>query len=455
MGQRVIGLELDEPLGRGDGLPELALLGQRHRKPVPRDRERGFDFDRASIERDGFGHVALREGLEALLVGGLGIGMGRALGRFVDVGHGDSLLAARVYVPEMEIRTLATQERMAVAERLDEWHLAEGWTAGDRFRQHVEHDPNWRDDNVAVATEHGRVVALLSILPRHLRILGHVIPVGGVSNLFVEPAARGRGVATALLAYACDLMRTRGMELAVAFPGAPPATVEFFAKRGWHAWGGQQTILRVDPEGAARGAKADGDIVLERISHDDVRALQAVKSIHTAYGASRSGTVVRDEALWAASFRLVPAPREECWIARRGGLSVAYARLAIVADVLTLTEIGRFEDGADALAQLIASFFGPRAEDPLAPPTAGISSEQLRSFLVLPTFDDIGLTVALEHRGIRSHPMDESQASFCCVNLIGLAARLDVDLLPGEEGAAFLQRILPPDAMVFWPADRF
>jgi hypothetical protein len=30
-----------------------------------------------------------------------------------------------------------------------------------------------------------------------------------------------------------------------------------------------------------------------------------------------------------------------------------------------------------------------------------------------------------------------------------------VDLLPDEDGAAFLRRILPPDAMVFWPADRF
>ena len=74
---------------------------------------------------------------------------------------------------------------------------------------------------------------------------------------------------------------------------------------------------------------------------------------------------------------------------------------------------------------------------------------------VLPTFDDIGLTVALEHRGVRSHPMDEAKANFRCVNLIGFASRLDVDLLPDEEGVGFLRRILPPDAMVFWPADRF
>ena len=41
----------------------------------------------------------------------------------------------------MEIRTLAAQERMKVADLLDGWDLAEGWTAGDRFRQQVEFDP--------------------------------------------------------------------------------------------------------------------------------------------------------------------------------------------------------------------------------------------------------------------------------------------------------------------------
>ena len=84
-----------------------------------------------------------------------------------------------------------------------------------------------------------------------------------------------------------------------------------------------------------------------------------------------------------------------------------------------------------------------------------ITSRELRSFLVLPTFDDIGLTVALEHRGIRSHPMDDARAVVRCINLVALAARLDVDLLSGEDGSGFLRRILPPDGMVYWPSDRF
>ncbi|HEB91604.1 MAG TPA: GNAT family N-acetyltransferase [Deltaproteobacteria bacterium] len=366
--------------------------------------------------------------------------------------------SGRVYSPTMEIRTLDARERPTVARLLDDWRLAEGWSAGDRFRRQMESDPTFSDENVVVAVEKSRILSVVSILPRQIRILGHLIPTGGLGNLYTDPEVRGRGIATELLEHACDSMRTRGLELGVIFPGAPPATPEFFAKRGWHGWGGQQTILRRDPAAPppVRSGSAE-EIVLEPVLPEDERTLQSVKSIHAAYGASRSGTVARDDTLWHACLKLIPAPREEFWIARRGGLAVAYARASIVDDALTITELGRFEDGAGALAKLVASLLEPRSKDVLIERSIDgqLTSEQLRSFLVLPTFDDLGLTVALEHLGIRSHPMDDACASLRCVNLIGMASRLDVDLLPNEEGADFLRRILPPDAMVFWPADRF
>ena len=357
----------------------------------------------------------------------------------------------------MEIRTLTAQERTKVAALLDGWRVTGGWSAGDRFRQQAEWDPTWHDENVFIVLEQDRVVATATIVPRALKILGHVIPIGGIGNLYTEPSFRERGIATEVMDRACDAMRARGLELAVAFTGAPPATPEFFEKRGWFGWGGQQTILRVDPDPPIRPTEDGDEIEIVPIGPGDDRALQSVKSIHVAYAASRSGTVVRDDALWQSCLQLTPAPREEFLIARRGGLTVAYARASLVDDVLMVTELGRFEDGADALARLIGTMLSPRDKDPLAPSGCGdrAASEQLRSFAVLPTFDDIGLTVALEHRGVRSHPMDEAKANFRCVNLIGFASRLDVDLLPDEEGVGFLRRILPPDAMVFWPADRF
>ncbi|MEZ4282564.1 MAG: GNAT family N-acetyltransferase [Myxococcota bacterium] len=358
----------------------------------------------------------------------------------------------------MEIRTLASQERLEFADLLDEWRLAEGWTAGDRFRYQVEYDPTWSDENVLVAVEQDRLLGGVSLLPRQVRVLGHSIPTGGISNLFTSARLRGRGIATDLLERAAETLRARGFELAIVFPGRPPATPDYFEKRGFVGWSGQQSILRVDPEASLRGAVTDrGDITLEPVASENERALQSIKAIHAAYAASRSGTVVRDDALWQACFHLSPAPFEEFWLARRGGLAVAYGRAAILDDVLTATEVGRFEDGADGLAALIAHLLEPRGEDPLlrGAIASRITSRELRSFLVLPTFDDIGLTVALEHRGIRSHPMDDARASVRCINLTALASRLDVELLPGEDGPGFLRRILPPDGMVYWPSDRF
>jgi len=355
----------------------------------------------------------------------------------------------------MEIRTLSSDERSAVVSLLDGWRLAEGWTAGDRLRRQMEFDPGFTPDNVWIAVDDGEIKGTLTIFPRQLKILGHSVPVGGVGNFLVSDGLRGKGLGKSLMESACESMRERGLELALLFAAALPAESQSMTTRGWHRWGGQRTILRRGPDFAGRGAAdgGDGEIEVESVGPENKRALQSVKSIHTAYGASRSGTVERDDALWQACLQLTPAPREEFWIARRGGLAVAYVRASIVDDVLTVTELGRFEDGAGALAKLISGLLEPRDEDALS--RSGLASAELRSFVVLPTFDDIGLSVALEGRGIHSHPMDDPGAALRCVNLIGFAARLDVDLFPKEEGPAFLQRILPPDAMVFWPADRF
>ena len=356
----------------------------------------------------------------------------------------------------MEIRTLKFHERSTAASVLDEWRLAEGWTAGDRFRRQTKFDPRYSDENVWAAFVGDEIASILTVFPRQLRILGHSVPVGGIGNLMTSRSHRGKGFATKVLEQALAAMRERGLELAIYFSGASPASADPVRTQGWHKWGGQRTILRSALATADHPTPKIADsesIVLESVGRDNKRALQSVKPIHAAYAASRSGSVERDDDLWQACLDLTPAPLEEFWIAYRGGLAVAYLRASIVEDVLTITEFGRFEDGAGALARLIATLLEPREADVLA--RGSISSSELRSFIILPTFDDIGLSVALEGRGIHSHPMDDPGASLRCVNLIGFAARLDVDLLPGEDGPQFLARILPPNAMVFWPADRF
>ena len=52
-------------------------------------------------------------------------------------------------------------------------------------------------------------------------------------------------------------------------------------------------------------------------------------------------------------------------------------------------------------------------------------------------------------------PAVRQAAMMCCLDAGALAARLDVTRLPDEDEPTFLERILPADRFVFWPADRF
>ena len=351
----------------------------------------------------------------------------------------------------MEIRTLQFDEEPALLELLEGHPPVDGQPARKLLERRIAHDPTYGPEQVIVAVDHGRLLGCIVIVPRPLLVLGHRIPTAGLSQLYVEPDARKQGFARALVEQASVAMRERGVELSIVFPPIP----ELFEAQGWQCWTGQRAILRSTEKGIApRGAIASTDTVeLDLFDADTERGLSAIQAIHSAYSASRHGTVIRDDDLWRASLQLAGNPQEEIWIARRGGLAVAYARVAVLDEVLTVTEMGRFEDGAGALAKLVRSLLEPREDDPLA--TGGRSSEAVRDFLVLPTFDDIGLTVGLEHEGTSSHPMEDRRARIRCLNLNALAARLDVELLDGETPEAFLERILPPDGFVFWPADRF
>jgi predicted N-acetyltransferase YhbS len=352
----------------------------------------------------------------------------------------------------MEIRTLEAGEVEAVLQMLSAWDASDGWRGPESFRRQMQLDPTFQEHNIWVAVERGEVVACAQIHPRRLRILGHAIPTGGLGPLYTRREYRGRGVATTLVERAATAMRERGMELSLAFSRTP----SLFVRLGWNPWRGQRSIVRrSDHKPPVPSRHSSGNEVLEVVALEPQRdrALAAVKAIHNAYSGSRNGTVIRDDALWDASLRLAGNPTEEFFVVRRGGLAVAYARATLLEEGLTITEMGRFEDGASALARLVASILEARRDDPLAPP--GRTSEEVRSFAVMSTFDDIGLTVSLEHEGLASHPVDDDTGLIRCLNIHALAARLDVELLPDEDEAAFLRRILPPDGFVFWPADRF
>jgi predicted N-acetyltransferase YhbS len=263
--------------------------------------------------------------------------------------------------------------------------------------------------------------------------------------VFTAESARKKGIAGRVLEHTLRDMIDRGMELSLLFAGQR----DFYARYGWRSWRSERTVLRLaDP--SSPPADPPG---LEIAPFDWERDFDAVRAIHSAYSASRSGTVVRDDALWAASFRLAGNPAEEFRVARRDGRVVAYVRATLLYEILTVTELGRLDDAQEALAALLTKLLMPRDSDPLAPP--GKTSRETRAFAVLPAFDDLALTLALETRRVTTSPVEDPSGMLACLNVEALARRLDVSLLPGETGGEFLARILPPGHLVFWPADRF
>lgn len=80
--------------------------------------------------------------------------------------------------------------------------------------------------------------------------------------------------------------------------------------------------------------------------------------------------------------------------------------------------------------------------------------------LAKPRFDllysaDSQFTLALEQTGISSHSVKNPTNLWCCLDGAVLSRRRDASKREGETVLQFLERALPPDEFVFWPADRF
>ncbi len=347
----------------------------------------------------------------------------------------------------MQVRSLQIDEHERLLELLDGWKLPDGWRGRDFFRRYLDLDPTFHRENVVVVEEAGELIACVQIFPRRLRLQGHSVPCGGIGSVFTRADRRRAGRASALLERAAALMVERGMELSLLFSDR----TSFYEKLGWKSWRCQRALVRpIDSDNAHTPRLSEE---FERSPFDGASDLEAVEAIHSAYSLSRSGTLVRERSLWEASFRLAGNPDEEFRVARRDGELLAYLRATRLNEVLMVTELGRLDQGAAALAALLVDLLQPRYDDPLA--TRDKPSSELRTFAVLPAFDDLPLSVELENRGVSSRSVDDRSCMLRCLKAPALAERLEVSLLPGEEGEAFLQRMLPQGSLVSWPADRF
>ncbi len=91
--------------------------------------------------------------------------------------------------------------------------------------------PNYVYGNTTTAWDGSRLVGSVSVFERNLAIGGCLVPAGGIADVMTEDDFRGKGLATALLGRAEDLMRSRGYVFSVLMTDIVP----FYAKRGWSA----------------------------------------------------------------------------------------------------------------------------------------------------------------------------------------------------------------------------
>ena len=275
----------------------------------------------------------------------------------------------------------------------------------------------------------GAVRSACTVLARDFRVAGRRLRVGLIGSVATDPAWRGRGLATELLAKAEAELRTQGCLFALLWAEDPA----FYLARGYTPFGAEDDYLLVNelipllPEPTGVRALAQGDVPFLRELH----------ARHAAH-------VERSEAEFAA---LLATPgmtvlvRERAAAPGHPALPVAYACLGKGRDLTdTIHDWAGATDDVLALVRAhLERRFAPGETGALflmAPPQAAELGYRLvsiggvvrRGILGLGKLLDLGAAAAL----LASFVGDEvASASERCVTLRGPAsgAELDFDAL--------------------------
>ncbi len=106
---------------------------------------------------------------------------------------------------------------------------------GPRQPDGPDRSRGWR---AHVAELDGRLAGHLRVLDYRQFFGGRAVPMGGLASVAVDPYARGRGVATALLDVAIADMREHGQCVSALYASAPP----LYRGRGWEQTGGNPRL---------------------------------------------------------------------------------------------------------------------------------------------------------------------------------------------------------------------
>lgn len=155
--------------------------------------------------------------------------------------------------------------------------------------------------------EDGRPVSACAVLPRELVFPGGRLRCGLIGSVTTAPQARGRGLATRLLALAERELAGEGAAFALLWADDP----NFYRRRGYREIGAEADLV-IDPAGADRLPRPSG---VRPLRQSDVEAVHALYAAHE----SRVLRSVDETA------RLLEVPGAAALVRERQGVVRAYA----------------------------------------------------------------------------------------------------------------------------------
>jgi predicted acetyltransferase len=138
-----------------------------------------------------------------------------------------------------------------------------------------EPQPHWTTGREGwrgrVAELDGRPVGYLSIHEYRQFFGGVAVPMGGIASVAVDPYARGRGVATAMLDAAIADMHEHGQSLSALYPSVPA----LYRSKGWEQTGLYERMILSTESLAAMPRSLGPAHLLRPAQEDDLPALHA------------------------------------------------------------------------------------------------------------------------------------------------------------------------------------
>lgn len=180
-------------------------------------------------------------------------------------------------------------------EALDVADRAFSDTPRNYFERHQSADPAWDVAQSLVVEDAGAIVAQLWIADRTMNYGRSSVRFGGIADVAVDPAHRGRGHAGRLLDAAIERMRADGQPLSLLSTGTPAV----YASRGWHP----VPSARLEAEFPSGDIEWAGGYVVREFEVGD---LPAVAGIYADIAADRVGPLDRREAYWLALMDWLP-----------------------------------------------------------------------------------------------------------------------------------------------------